>query len=430
VDAKIKPVIGIISPFGVHCGIARAGQVSKDALKLFQIEILNLDRKILINDGKAASRKKAKEYLNSLISRANQCDLVVWQHEPGTLGLNWKEQIRVHRKLCSLEVPTIVELHTVVDFEKVSILGNQIKCVTKWIRHPRKIKLKTQFARITAQVWFWKSIYKGVSKLVSTSGAVIVHREIDREILDLHSNFKCLKIVNELDSLTEEMKAINEYDLNPFENHDLTRMDSIFESLRNEVILVQPGFISNYKCHSISLDVLRLLPDFVHLLIIGEIHGVTADSNPGVAEMTLKIQNQLSSKEFESILHRVHFFPNPTDIEIAAAIYSSDAVLLPYIETGQSGSGPLSESYLLGAQVICSNIPAFRNYQKFENNVHFHDTGNVFQIRDLVLSLYNLRKINEFDRRNVKYPWSGEITKSTYSEILSRVAIEVLNKSK
>ena len=428
-DKNLKPRIGILSPFGVHCGIARAGQVTVDVLENFEIEILNLDRGILIHDGKATSRKRAKTHLELIVKSANTCDLIIWQHEPGTLGRNWREQLKSHKKICGIRTPIIVELHTVLDFEHVSILKNQIKFLARFIRKPRNIKFVQELARITARVRFWKKIYMGLSRLTSTTGTVIVHREIDQEILKMFGKFQGPIVVEELDSLTNEMLQIRDNPPHMFELLQLSRVDILLEQLKDDFIVVQPGFISRYKGHMTSIEALRLLPEFVHLIILGEIHGVTADKSPGIAQMTEELQSKLLEKEYKNILHRVHFIPTPSDIEIAASIYSSDAVLLPYFETGQSGSGPFAESKLLGSQIICSNIPAFRRYGTSNRNIHFHDVGNVFQIRDLILTLNELRKIDVRRRRRVSFPWTAKPISSRYRDVLQEVVHKTLEKT-
>jgi glycosyltransferase involved in cell wall biosynthesis len=192
-----------------------------------------------------------------------------------------------------------------------------------------------------------------------------------------------------------------------FKVTELSRIDGLFSSLQNEQIIVQPGFISRYKGHLTSLEAMRVLPDNVHLVILGEIHEVQADSSPDPASMTTSLVETLNQMPL-SIKSRIHFISNPSDLEIAASIHSSDAVLLPYIDTGQSGSGPFSESLSLGAQILCSNIPAFRTERSSNPNIHYFDVGNIYQIRDELEMMYRRRELSLINgRRNVSYPWKA-----------------------
>ena len=414
----MMPKVGIIAPFGVHCGIARAGQVSKDIFQGLDIELIDLDlcRKILIHNGTVTAHKVADEYIESLIRNANECDLIIWQHEPGTLGRNWRQQLKFHSRFSKIRKPMIVELHTVVDINHSSILKNQLNCIRNYLKNPKKVKLKWELSRSTARTWFWKSIYRDLARITSRSGLVIVHREIDKRILSSFASFQTTPLVLELDSLTGKMRNLSENPPDLFESIELLRIDSLLVDSEQKFLMVQPGFISRYKGHLTAIEALKVLPDFVHLIILGEIHEVVADATTGTSSMTSEIQEKLLEKDYKSIRNRVHFVPTPSDLEIAAAIYSSDAVILPYLETGQSGSGPLSESCLLGAQVICSNIPAFRGRERFGRNLHFFDVGNIFQVRDLVLMLNALRQPTKIGRRRIEYPWSIEPEQSSYRE--------------
>jgi glycosyltransferase involved in cell wall biosynthesis len=316
----------------------------------------------------------------------------------------------------------IIELHTVVDFQNKTLLGVFCNSIYKSLRKFEIRNIFLNLARETAINWFWKSIYKEIATATKDSGSIVVHRNKDLDVLRTYIRNTQNVYVQDLDSLTSEMASFTIKPSTMFSDPKLSQLDTLLQENMNKFLLVQPGFISQYKGHSISFDALVLLPNYVHLVVLGEIHGVVADSSSGVAKMTKDLQIQLASLP-KSVLSRIHFIPTPTDIEIAAAIYSSDAVLLPYIETGQSGSGPLSESRSLGAQIICSNIPAFRNENGYHPNLHYFDVGNVYQIRDLVISLMSLRRISKnTKRRKVHYPWSELKDELGYKDFLKGLA--------
>jgi hypothetical protein len=64
-----------------------------------------------------------------------------------------------------------------------------------------------------------------------------------------------------------------------------------------------------------------------------------------------------------------------------------DAVVIPYLEVGQSSSGPISQALELGCRIIASRTHTFLEFAKYhENAVEFFDIGNHLELAERLLA--------------------------------------------
>jgi hypothetical protein len=62
-----------------------------------------------------------------------------------------------------------------------------------------------------------------------------------------------------------------------------------------------------------------------------------------------------------------------------------DVVVLPYLEVGQSASGPISQAIELGCRVIASRTHTFLEFARYHpDTVEFFDIGNHLELADRV----------------------------------------------
>jgi glycosyltransferase involved in cell wall biosynthesis len=168
------------------------------------------------------------------------------------------------------------------------------------------------------------------------------------------------------------------------------------------------GFISGYKGFETLIRTLRELPSSYRLLIFGSQHPQSIKMNVELdpyleslldeidvgphkpdrtnnffqdkeellkwASLTLKKRLQ---RDEGSIRDRVIFFGNLPDDEFINAMICSDAIVLPYVETGQSMSGVASLALETKARSFFSNNNSFRELTKYYGrSFHTFDIGN------------------------------------------------------
>jgi len=58
-----------------------------------------------------------------------------------------------------------------------------------------------------------------------------------------------------------------------------------------------------------------------------------------------------------------------------------DAVVFPYLEVGQSSSGPITQALELGCRIIASRTHTFLQFARYhENMIEFFDIGNHLEL--------------------------------------------------
>lgn len=102
-----------------------------------------------------------------------------------------------------------------------------------------------------------------------------------------------------------------------------------------------------------------------------------------------------------TLMEKVSFLGAPDDYEFALAINAVDICLFPYLEVGQSGSGPVSIAVELGKPTIVSRTKAFNEFAKYHPK-HFEmiDIGNHIQLAQAVKRLSRMPASKEPVRYN------------------------------
>src|SRR5437588_10298458 len=64
-----------------------------------------------------------------------------------------------------------------------------------------------------------------------------------------------------------------------------------------------------------------------------------------------------------------------------------DAVVLPYLEVGQSSSGPISQALELGCRIIASRTHTFLEFAEYHEHAgEFFDIGNHLELAERLLA--------------------------------------------
>jgi glycosyltransferase involved in cell wall biosynthesis len=156
------------------------------------------------------------------------------------------------------------------------------------------------------------------------------------------------------------------------------------------------------------------LPDEYHLLIFGGVHPnqierhvaihpyVAALLNDARIDATLydymhgaptiglnlnieRHLHDLFGKHPRDLSNRVHFMGALDDKDFLAGMAICDVVVLPYLEVGQSASGPISQAVELGCRVIASRTHTFLEFARYHpDTVEFFDIGNHLELAERV----------------------------------------------
>ena len=71
------------------------------------------------------------------------------------------------------------------------------------------------------------------------------------------------------------------------------------------------------------------------------------------------------------------------EADFLAGMAMCDAVVFPYLEVGQSSSGPISQALELGCRIIASRTHAFLEFAEYHRNaIEFFDIGNHLELAE------------------------------------------------
>jgi len=175
------------------------------------------------------------------------------------------------------------------------------------------------------------------------------------------------------------------------------------------------GYIANYKGFEDLIRALRLLPENWYLLVVGSQHPQSIKPWTSVdaylAKLLLEVETPLA-RQFDllprdlrgrlqidadlgalqgivpdgpSLTDRVRFVGNVDDDEFTFMLRNSDAVVLPYLEVGQSMSGVIALAIESGARLFCSNNLSFAEARRYYGDVFSRfDMGNYIEIAQRV----------------------------------------------
>ena len=201
------------------------------------------------------------------------------------------------------------------------------------------------------------------------------------------------------------------------------------------------GFLGRYKGFDTVVRALHHLPEEYHLLIFGGVHpneirrhqpidpvvsslfdaGYIDTSvvertrtSPGASAPAISVAVDGSMRDLlvehpKDLSSRIHFLGAQSDADFVSGMVVCDAVVFPYLEVGQSSSGPISQSLELGCRVIASRTHTFLQFARYHpDTIEFFDIGNHLELAGRMLAR------PQFDTRERPLAFNVETNKATY----------------
>ena len=201
------------------------------------------------------------------------------------------------------------------------------------------------------------------------------------------------------------------------------------------------GFLGRYKGFDTVIRALHHLPEEFHLLIFGGVHPneirrhqpvdpvvssmfdagfidtsvvertrtTAGTSAPAVSVTVDGSMRDLLVEHPKDLSGRIHFLGAQSDADFLSGMAICDAVVFPYLEVGQSSSGPISQSLELGCRVIASRTHTFLQFAKYHpDTIEFFDIGNHVELAGRILAR------PQFDPRKRLLAFNVETNKATY----------------
>jgi glycosyltransferase involved in cell wall biosynthesis len=186
-----------------------------------------------------------------------------------------------------------------------------------------------------------------------------------------------------------------------------------FELAQDDILVGLFGFISKYKGFESALNALHALPDNYKLVIAGRLHPQSIREHE-IIDSYLKIL--LDKIEVLNLSERVFFLNELSDNELNELAATVDFAWLPYLETGQDGSGIASILFDLSPRLIASNCKAFDELIRIipEYKCERFDIGNYLELANKTKHYQEYRKLDKI------LEYSNDTQTQLYLEVLSK----------
>lgn len=396
--------LAIVSSYNEKCGNASYTHVLKNAFsEHFSVEVIPLDLFVL---QKVSPRARAlgDAHIEKIAKRLAEFDFVNIQFEAGLYGTIVRDIYKRVSKLISASRNLIFTMHR-IDLPIKSMRGkiwNSIK--------------NGKFGRVYENVRTsqFESLYERLANLCKAESRkknvwISVHTRRERRILrdyfDVPNSFDHpLAYLND----TERSAA--------WKATDRANFLRKYGFRSNVKILGVFGYISAYKGIETAISALNSLPDNYVLALFGSQHPQSVQAemsidpylksllkrirveSEGKVKMKLRRLSKLPRNvqgidevsvnqlvDYD-ISHRVRFLGNVDDPEFIEALRLCDAVVLPYLEVGQSMSGVVALATECGAKMFCANNASFAEVQKYYGPVfHNFDIGNHVELAQKII---------------------------------------------
>jgi glycosyltransferase involved in cell wall biosynthesis len=394
--------LAIVSTYDEMCGIAGYTRALEQQLRPHaEVTVFDLDQ-YLLRSPHARVQRLADLYIKNVAANLHEFDSVNIQLEYGTLGRTEHQINRRLRRLVNAAPAVSVTFHTILGHEPLdwaaigrSLLTGQVNRavqIVKGFRRGRELGART---------------YRLLHARQKTHPVnVIVHTKRDARLL--RDVFRIRNVDHHPLSYVSPEQAERVRQAATRDQFPILR------TLPPDAKLIGSfGFLSRYKGFETALRALHYLPEDHHLLIFGGIHPQTIKREQAVdpyiqtlldashigrtildtvsekgTPMTLNLDaasRDLLARHPEDLQHRVHFLGVHNDEGFLRAMALCDTVVLPYLEVGQSSSGPIAMALEMGCRVLASRTLAFLQYARYHpDQVEFFDIGNYAELADLI----------------------------------------------
>ena len=400
----MKPTLAIISTYKITCGIAGYSAHLMELLKDdFDVTVLPIDQTVVREGGEAAAR-----HFDDIIGMGKKFDYVNIQFEYSLYG-----NAKNFQKLLAAFPRPSVTLHTVVRPETLSWKATAMDLVRLRIRQMLSTWLRN---RVAARLFYPYKMIAAAQR--SKTVPVFLHTRADAK--EMRKRWK-LKDVND-----HPLCYVNEVQKREiYAEADISEFPRL-QRLGNEVIIVGAfGFLSEYKGFDLAILALQKLPSNIHLAIFGGMHPNSHVPHAATPHYIQRLQ-QCTFDGFQGrrnnvdMSERVHFMGQPDDDAFLRAMALCHVVVVPYLEVGQSSSGPLSMAVDLGKKVIASRTKCFRAFGDYNSEqIRFCDIGNVLELAQVIEDLAH-------DPRPIPRPkYNADTNCAHYVRAITQVATDI-----
>ncbi len=419
--------LAIVSTGSRLCGVAAyTAALRRQLSEAFDVTVFDLDQYLLRSTHRRV-RHLADQHIKDICEGIAEFDAVNLQLEHGTLGQHASD---IYRRFCWLAAaaPRLsVTFHTLLSpprFDSAAftkaLLSFQWRAAGRVHAGYRRHRLLSRgLARHLRRIQQSKQV------------SAIVHNH--RDLFDARYLYG---IGNVFD---HPLAFLGNAEADSIRSRASRQSLPMLATLPTDAVLIGVfGFLNEYKGFGTAIEALHHLPANHHLLIFGGIHPneITARqslhpyisslfrdayigttiydrismpreaSAPALVLGPDRNLSELLGAHPRDLSGRIHFMGALDDREFLTGMAVCDAVVFPYLEVGQSASGPISQAAELGCRIIASRTHTFLEFAEYHRDaIEFFDIGNHLELAERILArpqFAGSRKFPEFNAETNK----------------------------
>lgn len=425
-----KETLAIVSTRSTLCGIAAYTAALRRQLNdAFDITVFDLNQYLLRNPHRRV-RKLADRHVKEICRALRRFDIVNLQLEYGTLGRYGSD---IHRRFCWLSdaAPRLsVTFHTLLmppSFDAV-----------RFAKALATLKFKTA-VRIQAEYRRTHLLSHGIARQLRRAQnqkqvSAIVHNR--RDLQDARYLYGIRQVFD------HPLSYLSAAEVEAIRTGASRRRFPMLDGLPPDAVLIGVfGFLNEYKGIVTAIEALQYLPENHHLLIFGGVHpqeiaarqprhpyitrlfdqaymdttqyqrlsALASQGGPPLVVAADQGLRELLGRHPQDLSSRIHFMGALAEAEFLGGMAICDAVVFPYLEVGQSSSGPISQALELGCRIIASRTHTFLEFAEYHKNaVEFFDIGNHLELAERLMAR------PQFSSRRGLPEFNIETNKATY----------------
>lgn len=369
------------------CGIAHYTYFLKRALDpYFDITVIPTPRQVFMPNRDAAEIKAGDDHAKEIAKQLRDFDFVNIQFEPGILGRSMTRVVKRFKIMLSEVRNLCVTFHSITRAD-----GLTLREQAKLLARGRVAHLVRETVTEEIRSRAWSDLYRFLAAKAKTSRVTaIAHTGRD-------ARYVRLRLPSSIPVHTTPLIFIDpEYKASIAERCETSSLRTIApKPAENTRYLGCFGFFSGYKGFETALEALRLMPDNYELLMFSSLHESTLapdqkkddylDSLLRIVQADKGGSRGSGNQPRRPLSQRVHFLGAVNDDDLVLGMKLCDVVLLPYINSNHTASGPVAIALDLDCKVIASRNVQFLELQKLR--------GEIFELCDISNPLEYTQKI-------------------------------------
>lgn len=441
-DAAASPQprirLAIISTTNKLCGIAAyTAALERSLHSACDLTLFDLDQYLLRGTGPRL-RRLGDRHIREICGQLGRFDAVNLQLEHGTLGRSAKD---IYRRFCRIvaAAPSLsVTFHTLpppvhaAGAEAIAALAT-LKLHRAW-RAFHECRRGRLLARKLPQTLRKSQLVKPISAIVHT-----------------RRNAKDVRYLYGLEhAFDHPLVFLDASQAEAIRRRATRRHFPMLDRIPDQAKLIGTfGFLNDYKGLGTTIRALHHLPEEYHLLVFGGVHPneivprqpihpylsrlydeayidatvydrLSAARPESAPRLELNLEGglaELAGPHPRDLASRIHFMGVLADEDFLLGMAICDVAVFPYLEVGQSASGPISQALELGCRIIASRTHAFLGFAEYHPEaVEFFDIGNYLELAE------RIRARRQFPLHGAPRRYTVETNRAVYLAANGRLA--------